>query len=200
MHASNITFTVKWTNSLLLCPDSRVGYRQWGKEQTYVWSLYLVLILRHLEPPSPYLPHWTHKHNSHRVRDKCVNVTSYECTDKCLYRKEPLQTHSPTWSNVSGCYFSPWHPRSPFLCTFSDAHHLKKNILLELQWLPQARTPSSLGGRNMRGQKKKKLYSEITRTTGHSPGSRLTWKFPLKDPNVKHEKSKTWGNRIFFYL
>uniref|UniRef100_A0A4W6DL29 Uncharacterized protein n=1 Tax=Lates calcarifer TaxID=8187 RepID=A0A4W6DL29_LATCA len=45
---------------------------------------------------------------------------------------------------VSDCYFSPWHPGSPSLCTSSGAHRLKRNILPELQWLPQATTPSSL--------------------------------------------------------
>lgn len=53
---------------------------------------------------------------------------------------------TPTWSSASDCCFSPWHPGSPFLCTFSDARHQKKSILLELQWSPPARTPSWLGG------------------------------------------------------
>lgn len=51
-----------------------------------------------------------------------------------------------TWSSASGYYFSPWHPGSPFLCTFSDARHQKKSIPLELQWSPPARSPSWLGG------------------------------------------------------
>lgn len=71
----HFTLTVKWINSWLRCPDSHVGYQQWGREQTCEWSLYLALILRHLEPPSACLPHWRHKHDVHRVRDKEIKVS-----------------------------------------------------------------------------------------------------------------------------
>lgn len=55
-------FTVEWTNSSLLCPDSHAGSRQWDKGQTCVLSPCPVLILTRPGPPSLDPPRWEHIH------------------------------------------------------------------------------------------------------------------------------------------
>lgn len=74
---------------------------------------------------------------------KCIHVS----VTVIFYELMPLKGHS-TWNSASDYYFFPWHPRSPSLCTFSDARHQKKNIPPELRWSRRARTPSWLGGDN----------------------------------------------------
>lgn len=71
-----------------------------------------------------------------------TGITMYLCW--CEHELMSIQRPS-TWSSASGYYFSPWHPGSPFLCTFSVARHQKKSILPELQWSLPARSPSWLG-------------------------------------------------------
>lgn len=78
------------TSSLLQCPGSHVGCQRWGKEQTCVWTLYLVLILRHLEPPSPCLPRWRHdkktQRKSNTKADDSVSISASQC------RSSPIQS------------------------------------------------------------------------------------------------------------
>lgn len=60
VNGSKLGFTEEWTNSSLLCPDSRAGSLLWGTGRTCVWSPCPVLILIHPGPPSPDPPHWNH--------------------------------------------------------------------------------------------------------------------------------------------